>query len=72
MRIGGNEMSMHRRRFPVVAIGLAALLAACTGGTETQLVPLSRDGMFYTAFAEAQQLATGQDKLILLEFWRPG
>jgi hypothetical protein len=48
------------------------MMAACTGGGETQLYPETRDGMFYTVFAEAQQLAIDQDKLILAAFWRPG
>jgi hypothetical protein len=60
-------MRMRTRWFIVIAA--AAMMAACT---ETQLYPETRDGMFYTVFAEAQQLAIDQDKLILAAFWRPG
>ena len=63
-------MCMRTRWFIVIAA--AAMMAACTGGGETQLYPATRDGVFYTVFAEAQQLAIDQDKLILAAFWRPG
>ena len=52
---------------------MLALLAGCsTPPGETQLVPDTKDGMFYTVFAEAQREAAESDKYILLEMWRPG
>ena len=59
----------------IIAIGtlILVLVMGCsvTPG-DTQLVPESRDGMFYTAFAEAQREAEASDKYILVEMWRPG
>jgi len=51
----------------------AAALAGCMGTSgEVELLPESREGMFYNVFAEAQQEALKQNKHILLDLWRPG
>jgi hypothetical protein len=51
----------------------AAGLAGCMGSAgEVELVPESREGIFYTSFEEAQREAQSQNKHILLDMWRPG
>jgi len=58
--------------FATVAAGLA-LLVGCVGASgEVELRPDSREGIFYTVYAEAAQEAADQNKLLLIEFWRPG
>ncbi len=58
--------------FATVAAGLA-LLAGCVGASgEVELRPDSREGMFHTVYADAAQEAVDQNKLLLIEFWRPG
>ena len=59
-------------KFALVAASLA-LLAGCVGTSgEVELRPDSREGIFYTVYAEAAQEAADQNKLILIDFWRPG
>ena len=70
--MGNGSVGMRMRTRWFIFIAAAAVMAACAGGGETQLHPTARDGMFYTVFAEAQQLAIDQDKLILAAFRRPG
>jgi hypothetical protein len=62
-----------KRMILVITALMTLLLVGCSAVPgETQLVPESRDGMFYTVFAEAQRDAAAADKYILLEMWRPG
>jgi hypothetical protein len=66
-----TAMAVLRRAGWLVAA--CALLLACSRQTgEVQLLPESREGMFYLNFAEAQQVAQSEGKHILLDFWRPG
>jgi hypothetical protein len=64
---------MRRPDITVLQIlaGAIIFLAGC-GTREVQLLPAARDGIFYTSFAEAVQIARANDKHILLELWRPG
>lgn len=56
----------------VVAAGLS-LLAGCMGASgEVELRPEPREGMFSTVYAEVAKDAADNNKLILMEFWRPG
>lgn len=51
----------------------ALALTGCMGTSgDVELLPESREGMFYNVFAEAQQEAQKQNKHILLDLWRPG
>jgi hypothetical protein len=63
---------MKRIMIAIVALTLVSALGCSVTPGDTQLVPESRDGMFYTVFAEAQREAVTSDKYILLEMWRPG
>ena len=50
-----------------------SVLAGCMGAWgEVELRPPSREGMFNTIYAEVAKDAADNDKLILMEFWRPG
>jgi hypothetical protein len=62
------------KQLAVAALGVLLMsLGSCGGaGGETELLPPSRDGIFYTVFADACQTAATEEKLILLEMWRPG
>jgi hypothetical protein len=64
---------MIRRSITILLIlaGAAILTSGC-GSRETQLLPAARDGIFYTSFAEAEQVAQADGKHILLDLWRPG
>jgi len=51
----------------------AASIAGCMGRSgEVELVPESREGVFFTSFEDAQREAQSQNKHILLDMWRPG
>ena len=61
--------------------GLLALLVCATPvalavcakqNAEVQLLPETREGMFYLNFAEAQGVAQSEGKHLLVDFWRPG
>jgi len=66
---------MKRNAITGIAMLVLAIMAAlgCTPtAQETELLPPSRDGMFYLNFAEAKSVALADNKMILLELWRPG
>lgn len=58
--------------FATVAAGMALLVGSVGASGEIELRPDSREGMFHTIYAEAAQEAVDQNKLLLIEFWRPG
>jgi hypothetical protein len=51
---------------------LCALASCAQPSGDTQLVPETREGIFYLDFAEAQAVAQAEGKAILLDMWRPG
>lgn len=59
-------------------VGCAATLAisaafGCSQQVqEVQLVPETREGMFLMSFAEAKAAAQTENKMILVDMWRPG
>ena len=63
---------MKRLSLAITALILALLMGCSVTPGETQLVPETRDGIFYTDFAAAQAEAAASDKYILLDMWRPG
>jgi hypothetical protein len=56
----------------VLAVTALATWACSRQVNLVQLVPETREGMFYLNFAEAREVAQREDKHILLDFWRPG
>lgn len=56
----------------VLAMAIAAAVSCAPSGQETELLPPTRDGMFYLNFAEAKSAAQAEDKMLMLEMWRPG
>jgi len=54
------------------AAGLALLVGSVGASGEVELRPDPREGMFHTVYADAVQEAADQNKLLLIEFWRPG
>lgn len=56
----------------VLTLGILVVAGCSQPAQETQLLPPDRDGIFYLNFAEAQSVAQANDKLIMLELWRPG
>lgn len=58
--------------FATVAVGLALLVGSVDASGEVELRPDPREGMFHTVYADAAQEASDQNKLLLIEFWRPG
>lgn len=56
----------------VLAMAIAAAVGCTPADQETELLPPSREGMFYTSFADAQSAAQADGKMIMLELWRPG
>ena len=65
-------MSGHNRTTAVLAFALCALASCGSPAVETQLLPETREGIFYLDFAEAQTVARAEGKSILLDMWRPG
>lgn len=56
----------------LVCAAPAALAVCARQSGEVQLLPESREGMFYMNYAEAQEVAQSQGKHLLVDFWRPG
>jgi|WetSurSiteA1Bulk_404760.scaffolds.fasta_scaffold698341_2 hypothetical protein len=50
----------------------AGCLTACSPQGEVQLLTEPREGVFYTSWEEARQVAQRENKHILLDLWRPG
>lgn len=66
---------MKRNALTGIAVLVLAIIAAlgCTpSAQEAELVPPSRDGMFYLDFAEAKSVARAENKMVMVDFWRPG
>ena len=51
---------------------VAGGLTACSPQGEVQLLTEAREGVFYTNWDEARQVAQRENKHILLDLWRPG
>jgi hypothetical protein len=64
-------MTRYNSSILQILAGAVFLLAGCGAG-EVPLLPAERDGLFYTSFAAAQQMAQKDGKHILFELWRPG
>lgn len=66
----------HGRALAFALLALAAasaLLPACARqNAEVKLVPEKREGQFYMQFADAREAAQKENKMILVDFWRPG
>lgn len=56
----------------VLVVAIAAAVSCAPPGQETELVAPDRDGMFYLNFAEAKSTAQAENKLLMVEMWRPG
>lgn len=65
-------MSGYMKSKAALALALCALASCARPAVETELLPETRDGMFYLDFAEAQTVARAEGKSILLDMWRPG
>lgn len=71
-------MTTHRRwkqfglRALLVSAAPLALAVCAKQNAEVQLLPETREGMFYLNFAEAQGVAQSEGKHLLVDFWRPG
>ncbi len=56
----------------VICAAPAALAVCARQNAEVQLLPETREGMFYLNYAEAKQVAQAEGKHLLVDFWRPG
>ena len=71
-------MKTHRRLrqhglLALLALAAPVALAVCAKqAAEVQLLPETREGMFYLNFAEAEGVAQAEGKHLLVDFWRPG
>ena len=56
----------------VICAAPAALTVCARQSAEVQLLPETREGMFYLNYAEAKDVAQAEGKHLLVDFWRPG
>ena len=54
------------------ALALGAAFGCSQQANEVQLMPETREGMILMNFAEAKAAAQAENKMILVDMWRPG
>lgn len=58
-------------RIAALALAVVVALGCAPSSQDNETRPPTRDGLFYLNFAEARNVAQAENKMMLVEFWRP-